>query len=131
MTSYTRAQIRANREKWVAFLQEPERKKAKGVLARNGEHRCCLGHACKVLDPDQKTGWRLDDPLPPVEIQKMLGLNERSGMAYEGKLTPGFTELTLINDRSKTRPQEIGKMLEGMIEGGPNTPFFPLTNYPE
>jgi hypothetical protein len=132
---YSRAEIKANREKWVAFLQEPERKKAKGVLVRgNGENRCCLGHACHVLDPERKTEWG-DLSLPPLEIVKMLGLQqadggiilgENSGWAYSSQ-----PYLTALNDDTDIRPQEIGKMLAGMIEGGVGTPFRPLTDYPE
>jgi hypothetical protein len=134
--SLTRAEIRANREKWVAFLQEPERKKARHVLARgnNTEHRCCLGHACHVLDPERKTGWGVHDGLPPDEIVQMLGLWSEDGFIGSHELTYGKTKerrLAALNDGTRMRPQEIGKMLAGMIEGGVGTPFKPLTDYRE
>lgn len=136
-----RAEIKANREKWVTFLQEPERKKAKGVLARgNTEHRCCLGHACQVLDPERKTGWDSYLALPPQAIVNMLGLQQADGAIIFGVQTspaPSWDYslstpyLTALNDDTAMRPQEIGKMLASMIEGGPGTPFKLLTEYPE
>ena len=135
---YSRAEIKANREKWVAFLQEPERKKATGKLSKGDtEHRCCLGHACQVLDPEKTTNWVSTMGLPPQEIVDMLGLVSDDGVAYTIDRSPGkivntsHRSLTTINDGTKMRPQAIGEMLAGMIEGGPGTPFFPLTDYPE
>ena len=34
----TRSQIRQNRQIWIDFLMDSNRKKAKGLLARKGEH---------------------------------------------------------------------------------------------
>jgi hypothetical protein len=133
-----RADIKAYREKWATFLQEPERKKAKGYLVRGvGENRCCLGHACYVLDPDQKSGWGNKHSLPPQAIANMLGLVHPDGLIHPDSspnaeyCNTGMRYLTTLNDDTQMRPQEIGKMLAGMIEGGPGTPFHPLTDYPE
>lgn len=134
-----RAKIKANREKWVAFLQEPERKKATGILARGDtEHRCCLGHACQALDPSRVTGWAGRQELPPMEIAEMLALKSEDGGIIQGEQyrlitfeNSSSTTLAMLNDNTKARPQDIGKMLAGMIEGGTGTPFHPLTDYPE
>jgi hypothetical protein len=36
-----------------------------------------------------------------------------------------------LNDSTKATPQEIGEYLESVIEGGANTPWKELTDYPE
>lgn len=135
MTTYTRSEILANRRKWIDFLKQPKRKKATGMLAWPGGARCCLGHACYVLDPKRDTGWVSDDGLPPAKIMNMLGLKTADGGANGGYLNvPGFDEwvsLAGLNDESKITPQQIGAYLETVIEGGPDTPFKPLTDYPK
>ena len=50
----TRAEIKANREKWAAGLQEPHRKKLVGLLGESLDGKtlskgCCLGHGCEIL----------------------------------------------------------------------------------
>ena len=42
-----------------------------------------------------------------------------------------YPSLTAINDYSEATPQEIGRYIESAFEGGKNTPFKPLSDYPE
>lgn len=87
MVEYTSEQIIENRWKWIKFLQSPERKKAKAVLDRGSDRRCCLGHACFILgiESNRSSEYALTSydgmfNSPPNELRKMLGL--RSTLGY-------------------------------------------------
>lgn len=151
MTEYTRAEIFANRQKWIDYLKRPETKKANGVLeyASTPEYRCCLGHACHVLNiprfEDDGTvyyGTSAHESIPrdnaffmPIEGVEMLGLWDNEGKAL-GSIwmqNQHYTTLAQVNDSSlyMNSPQEIGEYLQSVIEGGTDTPFIPLDQYPE
>lgn len=82
----------------------------------------------------------------PTKFQYMLGLYDEEGSFRDGKChyqefkkmfpnleiqspTDSFDTLALINDKTNITPQMMGKYLESVIEGGPETPFFALTDY--
>ena len=48
-------EIHRFRKKWLDFLRQPGRKKAKEVLEQysDNEARCCLGHACHYFGVDR------------------------------------------------------------------------------
>lgn len=146
MPFYTRSQILSNRRAWIDFLKLETTKKGKRVLERVGdnESRCCLGHACHVLIPElRRTSSGLDAKVfygtewayAPAKIVGMLGLYSQSG-EIKGSVTPLFNiigatcpNLAEYNDCTDITPQQIGSYLESVIEGGPDTPFEPLSNY--
>lgn len=140
---YKRSEIRENRQKWIDFLREPERKKTKNVLESRYDHeaRCCLGHAAHLFARDRTV---IENDVVLYEgseinlsndMTKMLGLYGREGhtenpykIHYGGKT---YGALSSLNDQTDITPQEIGEILQGMIEGGESTPFKPLSDYPE
>lgn len=136
--SYSHADILDNRRKWIDFLKEPTTQKATDYLvdSENPEARCCLGHACHVLEIafDPKTG-RYDGELYHAsrDVQDRLGLwgREGGGKRYEDdtmkpSLSNGQTCLAWWNDGSEATPQDIGAYLETVIMGGDDTPFKPI-----
>lgn len=145
MSEYTRAQILENRRKWIDFLQLPDTKKGTGRLEDSVDNsaRCCLGHACHLfVSETRKIGYYEniyygnDRSYAPVAVVEKLGLFDYKGSTAGGhdKIFVGvYRALTLaeINDDTRASPQEIGAYLETVIEGGDNTPFKPLTDYPE
>lgn len=141
---YTRSQILENRRKWIDYLKLPTTEKAVGLLEDIGNNsaRCCLGHACHLLIPE--TREKVFDSVyydhnrgyAPVSIVKMLGLYDRHGIFAGGEFIKigsyqSERSLAAYNDNTKITPQEIGAYLETVIEGGDNTPFQALTEYPE
>lgn len=143
---YTRSQIRENRQKWIDFLMVKGRKKATGVLDEGGGHRCCLGHGCyalgiKSLKVEYNGHFEYDGSLDiaPDSFIEMVGLWDDTGSTNLGtaievfKKSDGhiYTDLAGVNDDTNASPNRIGKYLLSVIEGGPETPFRPLTNYPE
>ena len=127
-----RREILENRKKSIKFLQNPKRKKAKEYLDIGKGKRCCIGHGCYVLGVKKIRdgyGWnygRKEEPhTAPFEFMDLVGLYTELGSYYTGDSTC----LTELNDNTNTTPQEIGNMLEKMIEGGIDTPFRPLTDY--
>lgn len=146
MTEYTRAQILENRRKWIDYLKLPDTKKSAGRLENPvvPENRCCLGHACHVLIPelrkqsDESFTVYYDDEMAyaPVSLKQKLGLYDRQGgnLLYDLFSIEPYAEqrsLSEFNDYTAITPQEIGAYLETVIEGGPKTPFRPLSEYSE
>lgn len=143
-----RAEIKANREKCIAFLQEPELEKFTGGLENptNNNSRCCLGHMCHVMKLDrwQKPGidgdiiYGANDSLgfAPSTLQSLIGLKDRHG-SFSNYLNDPHntykerTSLMALNDDTEMTTQEIGKWLEDKIEGGEGSPFISLAEYPE
>ena len=140
-----RAEIRANRERWIARLKNPESKKARATLATSEDTCCCLGHGCFELIPEH---GRFDEHRkyysfgmgyshPPQKFMDMLGTWIRWGETSDHNYQPiefngsKYSDLTVINDCTPATLQEIGAYLESVIEGGPNTLFRPLTDFPE
>lgn len=125
--SYTREEVLAARMKWIEFLCQPERKKARSRLVRKGEHRCCLGHACQALDPERKTGWRNSDTTLRDPLRDRLGMWARDGGSRSVFLrNQDAVTLAACNDETNLTPQEIGAYLRTVVEGGHDTPFMPL-----
>lgn len=153
----TRSEIRANRQRWIDFLMAPEREKARGSLeyADFPEQRCCLGHACAVLGAERIAApgvveYEGEDAYAPESIVDALGLWDKHGSVRMGteqlSFEPnprGYNSLADINDGYdgsfysfkealfNATPQVIGAYLLTVIEGGPDTPFQPLTDYQE
>jgi hypothetical protein len=143
MSHLTRAEILANRQQVVKFLQQPKRKKAQGSLDRGDGKRCCLGHMCYVLGLKRTPqtariayGHSKEVGYAPTELLSLLGLycvrggsKKLDTLRIEGNTK--YHNLASINDNTDTTPQAIGKYLESVIEGGENTPWAPLSIYPE
>jgi len=133
-----RHEILKNRKKWIKFLQNPKRKKAKEYLDIGKGERCCIGHGCYVLSLKKTKngdGWDYEGSegqTAPEEFQYKVGLkNSVGGIVGSFILDTYTTTLTGLNDSTDTTPQEIGDYLESVIEGGYDTPFIPLTDYEE
>lgn len=143
MSELTRAEVRANREKWARFLMQPGRKKATGVLDEGDGYRCCLGHGAYCLGVPRSRylsgfeyGDGYDDCVAPQELIQLVGLHYSEGNPLEsnGMVINGSTYgcLTAANDSPDgLRPKQIGEYLLSVIEGGPSTPFIPLSEYKE
>ena len=153
----TRSEVLANRERWIAYLREPGRKKTKGRLIDKDdfEARCCIGHACVILEipyetksiglgPAERNEYEFAGQqyyAPTVLIEK-LGLNDRSGIfdfdnplfgSWCEKVNLGTSDASLanINDHTNIQPGQIADLIELFIEGGNGTPFKALDEYPE
>lgn len=147
----TDQQIYDNRRKVIAYLQNPNRRKAKGTLqdSQTSRNRCCLGHMCHAVGirPEYDVrrgpvfGDRHEAEMAPRELIDALGLNDESGVIDIYSETSFITDsktsavidlfrecgsLTKLNDETNTSPQMIGKMLEVMILGGDGTPWRKL-----
>lgn len=84
------SQVDKMRQKWLAYLREPELKQARHKLQRVSipEARCCLGHACVLFAEPQGTKWFGDqryivygrDEQPsilPRDLAKRLDVTQR------------------------------------------------------
>lgn len=149
MTStYSRDEIRANRQKWIDFLKQPSAMKMTGILDLGQERRCCLGHGCYALQIerqiDEKGVITYDEQVSvaPQSFVNAVGLHDSVGRrakphAYKvGRLAMTFEDYSFdslvdFNDKTDATPQEIGAYLQSVIEGGLQTPFKPLEEYPE
>ena len=157
----TREEVRQNRIKWANFLLNKKRKKATGVLDQGDGARCCLGHGAYCLSEIKKRknndglwfyGEEMADSVAPKEMVEMLGLWSPDGeirhSSYHFILKNlietvdindedfdfGVTTydcLAELNDSSGATPQQIGEFLMAVIDGGDETPFKPLGDYPE
>lgn len=143
---HTREQIKENRLKFAKGLQEPHREREWNRLENpdNPNMSCCLGHGCNIFDLERKVinyetyhkvkyGTEENDATAPKELINLLGLFNSCGgtLDHQNELVKKHSSLTSLNDNLELTPQEIGKLIEGWIEGGPNTPFIPLDSYPE
>ena len=80
--------------------------------------------------------WNKDDYVLPCIFVETLGLYNNVGLTQNSTTIelPGrgsFNTLADINDRTNATPQEIGAYLLSVIEGGPDTPFSPLSEFLE
>lgn len=143
-----RGVILQNRINWHEYLQHPDTKRHQGSLESLllPAARCCLGHAChtlalpravKLFGGTEQIHYASDFAYAPLEAMRLLGLLTEDGRVF-GELpeemlfaSEGPPTLTLagLNDDIGWLPQKIGEMLETMVEGGPGTPYFPLTAY--
>lgn len=153
------SEVLENRRKWIEYLRAPGRKKFDGgwlADPEDGESRCCLGHACVVLGiPGEYVEtiglWRFNSgaATAPYEVNKLLGLHSSNGgLKFGGfgsldrfAVENGFTytkpqykgqlnSLASLNDATDITPAAIGDYLESVIEGGDETPFRALSEYP-
>lgn len=143
MKEYTKEEILAHRRKWIDYLKEPTTQKHVGSLESptNSDSRCCLGHACHVLIPDGRDSssrnglvyYDNQTSYAPLGVQIMLGLWSPAGSLFMND-TINFhghqlVSLAGMNDTTNLTSQQIGEYLETVIEGGPATPFRPLSDY--
>lgn len=148
----SREKILENREKWVNFLLDPSRKKTQGRLeaGNNYQHRCCIGHACSVLEikrTSQRVGHAnavfygdgMEDSIAPSELLELVGLIDVEGSFNkpfnqrdeEGNFKARIYSLVQMNDETDMTPQEIGQFIKDNITGEEETsPFYPLSTYP-
>ena len=140
-----RSQILENRKTWIKKLKDPNSKKATERLEDlRVEGLCCLGHGCVALGLKRELlrdnscvvlyGEEEEDMCAPSTFVKMVGLWNCVGAAVYGDLVfrgLKFHSLADINDSTDATPQEIGRYLESVIEGGDDSPFKPLSEYPE
>lgn len=117
----------------------------------NGE-RCCLGHGCYILGiprvqhaegiprlqhaavQEGYYSYDGDNAEAPQSFVDMVGLWSRSGRINGGQpfIINGkkCDSLVRANDGLDATPQQIGQYLLSVIEGGDDTPFVPLSDYP-
>lgn len=141
----TRSEILAARWKVVKYLQDPKRRKVRGMLS-NGWGRCCIGHACVAIGinvghnkqnkNDVKIYFDEETSCAPRRLIDAVGLWSNRGTV--GDVSPSivindqrFTCLTAANDSSRATTQQIGAYLESVIEGGVDTPWKHLSLYQE
>ena len=124
-----KSEILENRKKWIEKLLDPASLKHKNCLQHptKSDKCCCLGWACVALGVEfDKTGSYL-----PEEQRKMLGMWGQIGgscdCSYLGEWE--YDNLSAVNDKTDATPQDIGRYLESVIEGGEHTPFIPLSNF--
>lgn len=148
---YTREQIRENRMKWINFLMTKGRKKTKGTLDKGDGKRCCLGHACFILGitkristTSNKIYYGGEEAFAPSDLVDKVGLWTNDGSTDDmvpftiiprrkPTLKLEFDNLAGANDSEEYEisPYDIGTYLLTVIDGGPHTPFRPLTSFPE
>lgn len=143
---YTRQEILENRKTVIEFLKNKSRKKATDQLDKGNGQRCCLGHMCYALDipkeKDDDGGWWYDgvSDFAPASLIEKIGLYACDGkndfgsvifeITDENSLYHGkYRTLSDLNDTSNMSTQAIGRYLESVIEGGPDTPWKPLSDY--
>lgn len=135
-----RSEVRANRQKWIDFLKKPGRKSAIESLDQGRGRRCCLGHGCYVMGlKPVRVGddifYDHESQYAPSSFMSWVGLWTKDGRTASEALIVirgryPFKSLALANDNGES-PFDIGEYLESVIEGGVNTPFKPLSDYPE
>lgn len=135
-----------NRNTWIEFLCEPDRKSTVGKLESPTypDNRCCLGHGCHILEVSRLErclngtkvityGEDLQELRAPDELVDLVGLWNSDGSSSSGVRLNFegiyYTNLTEMNDGRFDRdicpltPQKIGEYLKSVIQGGVNTPF--------
>jgi hypothetical protein len=155
----TRDEVKENRIKWANFLLNKKRKKAISVLDKGDGARCCLGHGAYCLGVPRRKVNGLDNACfeygdedaafsAPSELVDLVGLWDSDGMTEGEDLVINglnFSSLASANDADRhyafetgvesseinITPQMIGTYLLTVIEGGDDTPFKPLSEYPE
>lgn len=145
----TREDVLKARETWINFLVAKDRKKAQGYLDKGGGERCCLGHACYILGaPKIKVtrpttsatyDYEGDESYPSENVVTALGLWNKYGGTNDNSIAVlkifkndelNRSSLADVNDETSAGPNRIGKYLRSVIEGGEDTPFRPLSEYP-
>ena len=120
------------RLRWIDHLLKPDTKKFVGSLENisNEKERCCLGHACNVLGAEREVlcaRVTYDGSLThlPRTIKHKLDMHNNLGgnVIRKPLLNLPHYSLSVMNDRTKATPQDIGKYLMTVIRGGESTPF--------
>lgn len=139
----TGEQVRANRIKWIERLEDPKSKKAtKRLVARVGGGMCCLGHGCAALGYEfdhigeaEGPGFKDEIYNAPRELIIDVGISSNNASRIDANSGLGpwkdCRNLAEVNDNTDATSQDIGAYLRTVIEGGPDTPFRPLSEYPE
>lgn len=133
----TRAEVLANRRKWIDFLKARS-KKTIGSLDVGGGERCCLGHGCYALkvrrvlkNGEYSYGEAERQDVAPIEFMQVVGLWNQHGSVADQGARFSQPSLVQLNDDDNWSPKEIAKYLEENINGGLKTPFMPLENFDE
>jgi hypothetical protein len=100
---YSKAEVRANRLRWLAALESGEYEQTDGHL-RHGDRFCCLGVACDVFDDGEWAAVSRSSPVCEYETQGVrvgvFGVVEKPGPCDEGPLGPPLRALGM-SDRSR------------------------------
>lgn len=139
-----RSEIKENRQKVIDQLKDPSSQKETGKLEslQDSNYRCCLGHACHALNIIRSQteccvcyGEKEHDATAPEELVDLVGFYSCCGgfKSYSSHTFKKykFSDLMALNDVTSISPQEIGEYLESVIEGGEDTPWKSLSEYPE
>lgn len=134
-----RSEVYANRLKWAKALQRPENKKNIGALEsiHNSNARSCLGHACHYFDHRRDSnGFHVtydgSDTYITRPLTEKLGLISSLGGFDHTSKKVKWHDLIDFNDLTNLTPQDMGRIMENeWLQGGPDTPFLPLTDYAE
>ena len=124
-----KSEILENRKKWIEKLLDPASLKHKNCLQHpvESDKCCCLGWACVALGVE----FVRDNGVLPEEQRKMLSMWGQTGgsrdCSHLGEWE--YVSLSRVNDNTDATPQDIGRYLESVIEGGEHTPFIPLSNF--
>ena len=114
--------------KWVGVLKDPESGKATEQLfsAERTNFACCLGHACRALDPDCISldgdyGYVADGAgqVLPLHLADLLGISQkgdfREPVPYDGTF---FLSLAELNDFSDIQPADIADVIVSQYKLG-------------
>ena len=133
---YTQKQINEYRAKWLAQLRSPEAKQWTGELESYDEpnKRCCLGHACHVLETERSVSLYnrevfygserdMDSSTLPYSVAEKLNIMNSGAMinAYVHG-NDVYSGLTIINDSGIFSLSEIADIIE---EGFKKNNFYP------
>lgn len=139
----TRKEILENRRIWIEFLKtNPPKFIGKLENIENQEERCCLGHGCHIFNIDKKemklittisVNYGGEFWSAPEKLVELLGLRDEDGTIPDEYFYENLTVTNLLelNDETDMNHRQIGEYLESVIEGGDNSPFLPLEDYPE
>lgn len=154
---FLRSEILSHRQIWADFLMKKGRKKATAQLDAGGGSRCCLGHGCYVMGLKPKREslggsiyYNESYEMAPVALVEWLGLWDVDGSTRNNYPIDVFnsveenkeidseydeydmhSNLAAINDETDATPKQIGEYILKVIDGGKNTPFRPLSDFPE
>ena len=131
---YTQEQIDEYRRIWLAQLRSPEAKQWTGELESlvEPEKRCCLGHACHVLQAERSetdhwvyygSGRDMQSSTLPYSVcEKLNILNDGEFINFYVHGTDDYSALTSLNDSGVFSLSEIADIIE---EGFKKNNFYP------
>jgi hypothetical protein len=125
--TYTKAQQKKNRKKWLKALRSGKYEQTTGALKNSYEDSfCCLGVLCDVYKKDVKAGdWNgaafvdkdgaCTSSVPPPDVVSWVGLNCDDG---EYKTKKGkINWLPHLNDNSRMSFKQIANIIEKEPDG--------------